>query len=460
MALSPLGVLDLSLVTDRLIKLLTDYIPTAPLWGTLIPPGQPYTIHVSGSMPETKRKLDGCQLTVSLIHVSQDKFQRNSAIVPTVPVVTNPPAGRAQVIPNHPLSLDLYYLVTAYADDKYVEEQQAMSIVLNCFHQTPIVKQTITLPGATPSTVPEEFTLTMEIETCDELARLWQAITVAYRMSVVYKVSVVFLTPPAPAGTAKPVLRASLAVDPAALPYQQSWQVIGTLSSASYATPASTAGTPEVVTFDYSPATVVIGTPFGPGTIFSLLGGGLNQATSNKVYLLAADPSSPTGFSEQNVSSWLLPNPMQTGSSLRLQIQNAAALPSNAQNPGVYQLRVGNNVGLGSPGAIRSNATPFSIAAPVNVTIAAPNPPLLTPDGSGIYTVKGVQFVTSPNQTQVLLETVPLTATALPLQPGTFNVGDPQTITFKRPTSLPSGTYAVRIRVNQVESPPGWWIQF
>src|SRR5215472_13120501 len=140
MPLSPLGVLDLSLVTDRLIKLLTDYIPTAPLWGTLIPPIQSFTIHVSGAMPETKRKLDGCQLTVSLIHVSQDKFQRNSAIVPTVPVVPNPPPGRAQVIPNHPLSLDLYYLVTAYADDKYVEEQQAMSIVLNCFHQTPIVK--------------------------------------------------------------------------------------------------------------------------------------------------------------------------------------------------------------------------------------------------------------------------------------------------------------------------------
>lgn len=459
MALSPLGVLDLSIVTDRLIELLNNCISVSPLWNTLTPPGQSFTIHVSGAMPETKRKLDGCQLTVSLIHVSQDKFQRNSAIVPTVPVVTNPPPGRAQVIPFQPLSLDLYYLITAFADDKYVEEQQAMSIVLNCFHQNPIVRKNIVIPGATPSTVPEEFTLTMEIETCDELARLWQAITVAYRMSVVYKVSVVFLTPPAPAGPAKPVLRTSLAVDPAALPYQQSGQVIGTLSSASYATPASTAGTPEVVTFDYSPATVAIGTPFGPGTIFSLLGGGLNQSTtSNKVYLLAPDPSSPTGFSEQNVSSWLLPNPTQTGSSLRLQIQNAAALPSNAQNPGVYQLRVGNNVGLGNPNAIRSNATPFSIAAPVNVTIAAPNAPLLTPDGSGIYTVTGVQFVT--NQTQVLLDTVPLTATATPLQPGTFNVGDPQTITFKRPNNLPSGTYAVRIRVNQVESPPGWWIQF
>jgi hypothetical protein len=465
MALSPLGVLDLSIVTDRLIELLNDCISTSPLWSTLIPPAQPPTIHVTGSMPETKRKLDGCQLTVSLIHVSQDKFQRNSAIVPSVtPVVKNPPPARAQLIPFQPLSLDLYYLVTAFADDKYVEEQQAMSIVLNCFYQNPIVRKNVIVPGAPPQTVPEEFTLTMEIETCDELGRLWQAITVAYRMSVVYKVSVVFMTPPAPPGPAKQVLRATLAVDPATLPYQQSGQVIGTLSSTTYATPASTPGSPEIVTFDYSPATVLIGTLFSAPTTFALLGGGLNQSTSKSVYLLVPDPLSPTGFNEQDVTAWLLPDPdpinhpVQTASRLLLQINNLAALPANAKAPGVFQLRVGNNVALGNPAAIRSNATPFSIAAPINVTIAPPNAPLLSPDGSGTYTINGLQFVT--NQTQVLLDTVPLTLTSGALQQGTFKLIDPQTITFKRPTNLASGVYAVRIRVNQIESPPGWWIKF
>lgn len=459
MALSPLGVLDLSIVTDRLIALLNNCVSTSPLWNTLTPPGQPFTIHVSGSMPETKRKLDGCQLTVSLLHVSQDKFQRNSAIVPSVtPAIPNPPPARAQVIPFHPLSLDLYYLVTAFADDKYVEEQQAMSIVLNCFHQNPIVRTNVVVPGTPPQTVPEEFTLTMEIETCDELARLWQAITVAYRLSIVYKVSVVFMTPPAPAPPAKQVAAATLAVDPTNLPYQQSGQVIGTLSSVSYATPASTPGTPEIVTFNYSPATVTL------GQVFMLFGGGLNQTTSSSVYLLVPDALSPTGFDEQDVTAWKVPDPdplhhMQTDSRLTLGVPSTVAgLPANARNPGVFQLRVGNALALSNPAAIRSNATPFSIAAPVTVTIAPPNPPLLTPDGSGTYTVKGQQFVAG--QTQVLLDTVALTLAPGALQPGTFKLVDPQTITFQRPGTLPSGVYAVRIRVNQIESPPGWWIKF
>lgn len=457
MALSPLGVLDLSLVTDKLISMLNDYISTAPLWSTLTPPTQSFTIHVSGSMPETKRKLDGCQLTVSLLHVTQDKYQRNSAIVPSVtPVVPNPPPARAQVIPFQPLSLDLYYLVTAYADDKYVEEQQAMSIALNCFYQNPIVRKTVVVPGTPPQTVPEEFTLTMELETSDELGRLWQAITVPYRLSTVYKVSVVFMTPTAPGPPAKQVARAALAIDPTTLPYQQSGQVTGTLSSVTYANPASAPpGNPEVVTFNYSPATVTV------GQTFVLYGGGLNQSTSSQVYLLVPDASSPPGFKEQDVTSWKLPDPdplhqnfLNTDSRLTLAILKTLPSPPD---PGVYQLRVGNAFALGDPRAIRSNATPFSIAAPVNVPILPPNPPLLVPDGSGTYTVQGQQFLA---QTQVLLDTVALTPAAGALQPGTFKVGDPQTITFQRPTNLPSGTYSVRIRVNQVESPPGWWIKF
>lgn len=461
MALSPLGVLDLSLVTDRLIDILNNCISTSPLWDTLNPPGQPFTIHVSGSMPETKRKLDGCQLTVSLIHVSQDKFQRNSPVVPPVsPPIKNPPPARAQLIPFQPLSLDLYYLVTAFADDKYTEEQQAMSIAMNCFYQNPIVRRNISIPGiATP--VPEEFTLTMEIETCDELARLWQAITVAYRFSVVYKVSVVFLTPPAPNPSAKQVARAALAVDATSLPYQQSGQVIGTLSTATYATPNSSVTTPDVVTFDSSPATVIL------NQNFLLCGGGLQQTTASNVYLLIPDPASPTGFDEVDVTlTWKLPDPdpahqnvLTTDTRIALQLPSTvAALPVKAQNAGVYQLRVGNNLPLISPNAVRSNATPFSIAAPVTGTPAAPNPPILT-DVAGTFTVKGQQF--DPNHTQVLLETLPLTLVPPPgaLQQGTFQVVDSQTITFQKPTNIAPGFYAVRIRVNQVESPPGWWIK-
>ena len=266
------------------------------------------------------------------------------------------------------------------------------------------------------------------------------------------------MTPPAPAPSAKQVARAALAADPTDLPYQQGGQVIGTLSSASYATPASTPGKPEITTFNYSPATVTL------GQIFMLFGGGLNQSTSGSLYLLVPDPLSPTGFDEQDVTVWKLPDPdpshhLQTDSRMTLGVPSLlTALPANARVPGVFQLRVGNALPLTDPAAVRSNTTPFSIAPPVNVTILPPNPPLLTPDGSGTYTVKGQQFV--PGQTQILLDTVALSMASGALQPGTFTLVDPQTINFQRPTNLSSGTYAVRIRVNQVESPPGWWIKF
>ena len=78
--------------------------------------------------------------------------------------------------------------------------------------------------------------------------------------------------------------------------------------------------------------------------------------------------------------------------------------------------------------------------------------------GAKMGQLLGQQFVAG--QTQVLLETVALTPAPGALQPGMFKVIDPQTITFQRPANLPSGVYAVRIRVNQVESPPGWWIKF
>ena len=124
MALNPLGVLDISLVTGRLIDVLTNCIDVSPLWAVLDPtnplPKPTFSISVSGSMPDTNRHDQGCTLSICLIHVSADKFQRNFVAIP--PPVLPPPPGtppqRALPIPQHPLGLDLFYLLTAYDADK------------------------------------------------------------------------------------------------------------------------------------------------------------------------------------------------------------------------------------------------------------------------------------------------------------------------------------------------------
>jgi hypothetical protein len=161
MASAPIGVPDLSIVTNTLLNMLGNFLHAAGAT----------SVNLTGAMPEAMRHDSGCQMTFSLFHVSEDKFQRNSPLL----------NKRAQGLPFQPMSLDLYYLLTAFCNKDYQQEQQAMSLALQFFYRTPILRIPVAIPGIVPP-VNEEFTLTMEIESSDELARLWQAITVPFRL--------------------------------------------------------------------------------------------------------------------------------------------------------------------------------------------------------------------------------------------------------------------------------------
>jgi len=434
MGLTPIGVLDLSLVTNTLISMLENYVTTAsPLWQALVSTGNTFDLAFSGAMPDAVRKLSGCQLTFSLIHVTQDKFQRNSPLLNQG--VSHP---RAQTIPFQPMSLDLYYLLTAFSDQQYQQEQQAMSMALQFFYQTPILRLKGPLPPGLPFAITEEFVLSTEIETSDELARLWQAITVPFRTSVVYKVSVVLLTPPTTPPPAPNVATMQLAADPTIFPYAANGQVIGTVRTVGFASLDSTVPKPVILSLDYSPAVAVP----GPNLPFTLYGANLNQATSNNVYVLMPDGS------EFNVTSWMVSDPnLQTPSRITLQLplKVGTGLPGNAPVPGVYQLSAGTD----APVKYRTNTTPFSVAAWVDTSsVPQRNPPILQP-AAGTYTVNGEGFISGA--TEILLETLALSA-------GQFNVVSAEQLTFVAPPTLAPGTYAVRIRVNNVESPPAWWV--
>src|SRR5579859_6971591 len=104
MALSPLGVLDVSIVTDRLIQMLTSCRDHSPLWKANGGDADLFPIAISGSAPETVRDKGGCQLSLYLFHAEQDKYQMNAPVLDK----------RAQTIAFQPLSLNLYYLLTAF----------------------------------------------------------------------------------------------------------------------------------------------------------------------------------------------------------------------------------------------------------------------------------------------------------------------------------------------------------
>lgn len=418
----PLGLLDLSIITDRLISLLEDR------------KGVPAKYATTGLPPNEIRSDSGCQLSLYLFHISQDKFQRNSPV--TGPWTTAPQtATRVPKIPFQPLSLNLYYILTAYSGDPgaYIQEQQAMSIALKCFHENPIV--IVTIPDKPSDENKEEFCLTMEVETADEVGRLWQAMTSSLRLSVIYKVSVVFIEPESLPQLAKPVETVNLAVNPTSLPFANTGQVIGTFIKVNYTGPNDTPLEPDKHSFDLFPAVVA------PGQSFYLYGAGLNTTTSNKIYLLDENGN------EQDVTSAWIPDKEKLNLNLTDPISRfLLQLPTtNIPPAGIYQLRVGNDQ------EIRSNATPFSIAAWVNPT----DKPILTAVGE-TYTLNGIGFVSG--KTEVILDTIPLSeSNSIAAEKFTVN-SDGTIINFKLPTNLLDGKYSVRVRVNQVESPPAKWV--
>jgi hypothetical protein len=423
-----LGILDLTLVTSGLVDLLTASVTNTALFDDEHPA---FTITVSGKPPDLLRREGECQLGVYLFHVTQDRSQRTSPVIGRNDPTVNP---RVPPLPAQPLSLDLYYLLTAFsasATHPHLEEQQAMSIALKCLHEHPIV----TLPAA--SGEGGELCLTMEMLSADEMGRFWQATTQSLRLGVVYKVSVVFMRPPDPAPPAKKPKTFTLAVDAAAAPFTQAVQVFGTHTTVRYRRPKSP---PDFAEYGLFPATVA------PGQPFVLHGSGFQPTPPNadRVYLVA-----PDGTEEDVTATWV-----NTAVSTRSRyLLTIPAVPGRTS--GFYQLRIGNAVAAGSAGAVRSNATPFGLAASVD----AGNSAFLPVPGVGQpWQLGGTGFV--DGATEVCLETISLrAATGGTTGPGEFRVASATSLEFRLPAGLASGLYAVRVRVNQVESPPAKWVQ-
>ena len=74
-----------------------------------------------------------------------------------------------------------------------------MSGALKWFREHPIVRGTMPIDNRS-----KEFTVTMELQTVDEIGRLWQAISSPLRLSAVYRASVIFPEPDPPTPPKRP----------------------------------------------------------------------------------------------------------------------------------------------------------------------------------------------------------------------------------------------------------------
>lgn len=192
-------IFDLSVVTDTLKRLIDTAWPNVPLWTPATPL---FAVDVTGLSPDAVRQGQGTQLSLYLYHVEEDKT--------TETLFWKPQAQSAvgQPLRYQPLALDLYYLLSAYAEGNYVHEQQAMSIAMRVFHENPVVS------GVSPDGLPWELSLTLERRSYDELSRLWQATSTPLRLSAVYRASVVLLEPEQLPPPAPPVAVVNITANP------------------------------------------------------------------------------------------------------------------------------------------------------------------------------------------------------------------------------------------------------
>ncbi len=415
--------LDLSAVTDSLIGLVKSQWETAPIW-TELGQGPTFTPNFSGLAPDQVRQSPGPQLSMYLYHVESDNAQESLYWQPQML-----DGAGGQPVRFLPLALDLFYLLFAYSQTSYAEEQESMSVAMRIFHANPIVQSD---PG---EAVPWELTLTMEHRSYDELSRLWQATTAPLRMSLVYRAAVVFIDPDQMAQPAPKPTTVSIATAHMPLPVPRGFPVLsGLLRDGSYLSPSGP------VPFSQSPATVAA------GQTAWLLGSNLGVGgVSDSVYLMP-----PAGGAEVDVTAWAVAA-SSTAAKIMLTLPNAAgAAPAGTPPPGVYQLRVGSGA-LGSPGATRSGAIPVSVAA---LTDPSGGPVLA---GSGPFTVNGTGF--TPGGAEVLIGTAQLIEVAAAPAAGQVAVDPSGTAFTFSPPAGPAGTVVpVRVRVNGIDSDPALWV--
>ncbi len=415
---------DLSSVTDSLLGLVKSQWTTAPIWTEIGASGPTFTPTFTGLAPDAVREQPGPLLSMYLYHVETDNA---TEALWWQPQILGAPGG--EPIRFLPLALDLFYLLFAYSETSYTEEQEAMSVALRIYHANPIVRSG---PGVA---VPWELTLTTEHRSYDELSRLWQATTVPLRMSLVYRAAVVLIDPDTMPAAAKETTSFSVeAVGPVPLPLPSPGTadypvLFGTFRDGSYEGPTSLA-----VPFSQSPATVAAGqTVWLMGSYLGVSG------VSDSVYLLP-----PAGGAEVDVTAWAV---AADSSAAKFVL---ALPPAGAPGPGVYQFRAGSGA-LGSPGTTRTGSIPVSVAAYVDPA----GGPVLA--GSAPFTVTGAGFV--PGATDVLVGTVALTEAAAPPAPGEVSI-DPSGTSFSfSPPAGPAGMVVpVRVRVNGIESDPALWV--
>jgi hypothetical protein len=427
--------LDLSSITDALLALVQGDWDSAPIWselgsGGFSPPSGTTTTkpapNFTGLAPDQARLQSGPQLGLYLYHIETNHAAEALFWQPQLmdPSVTGEPVRFL------PMAIDAYYLLYAYSESSWIEEQQLMSVALRAFHTQPIVRSG---SGVLP---PWELTLSPEHRSYDELSMLWQATTASLRMSLVYRAAIVFLDPDQLTESTIPVQQVMTAVNPMQLNPPVQPALATTVRQLSYAAPGGT-----TVNQTLSPASAA------ESQTLMVLGQNLRSPGFADVYLTGVDGN------ETRVTSWLVASE-ETPTSLTMHLPALTSTTTPAvPPPGMYQMATGSG-SQGTLGSLRSQTLRVAIAPWVDPSTG----PTLSSTAQHAVSAAGL----SAGQTTVSVGTTELqVVTTTSPAPGQVYINPSGTsLTFNPPPLTPGSLQPLAIRVNQVQADPALWVQF
>jgi hypothetical protein len=427
---------DLSIVTDTLRKILTDALNVSPVFGGGPPP---FSVTVSGQHPEIPSGSD-CELSLYLFHVGADKYLANSF---WSQAAQSGGAVGKQPVAFEPLSLDLWYMLSAQSKSSYVNEQQVLGVAMQAFHEHATF--TIAVPTPLPNAVtPSEATLVLESPTFDEMSRLWQALALPLRTTAQYRVSVIFLTPESLPGPQPPVQEVNLAAapgDPVTDPLLP--HLLATRRTVNYIAPG-----PSTRIIQQSPASTAPAPTGVNGQAFTL--DALMLDDTDHVLLVSYGPAGVA--TETDVTAtWKIaitppyPSPPAHGVPFLLRPPAGAGAPA----PGRYELVVTRPT---LPGW-RSNSVPLHVAP----WISPAGGPLLVDNGAGVYTMNVRNVPSSAAMLRMGAINLTRVASGATPNPGEWQSSGGSLITFAAPDGTPPGQYQIGLRAGDVEADPALW---
>lgn len=423
-----MGLLDVSRVTETLVRLLQAHVASSPAWPSAA------TLDVT---PEPPDLLAGDNtLGLYLYRMEEDPTYKNL-----------PPNGAGQAPVRYtPMGLNLYYLLTAHSDSTGAagtyREQLIMGCAVKALHDYAVIDDAVQIAGATvmhPSLVGADnrFRISLVPVDPDATASYFAAGGSNVRLAMHYLASVVLLEPEEPPGRPGRVLSYGVHTFTRKQPH-----LTGSSSTVVFTVPGAT-GQSEINATPAQPA---------PGETLTLTGSSL---TGDSVALLLRG------------SDWS--QPVEAGPAWNVQaaVGRDEAVTATVQEtiggrdvvPGLYTSAVRVTTQRTMPGGgtrdfdHTSNETPFFIVPRLDG--------VTPPDGVGVFTVTGYLFQhpdLALGDVRVYIADQRLAGGAAgTLDEGEFAITGPNTIEVRLVSGLaPGDDIPVRVLVRGAESAPRW----